>query len=330
MHHTKNETLKKQETEWMNNLSALINQTFKNIEININESYLLLTKGNKDFIERKNIEDWKKYILTQINVEIEKLLKSIFKKPEEEKTNEVKKTKEYKIENNSELNMFTPKDIQEENKKITRNFQNETYKHLNFKEETENESVAMFFKDVAEISRISYNVGRNLFIIAKEKFIDWKKNNNISFEDENIKKEFSCWIKNIEKGKDLLILYENFFNQIKIFNDKEKNVKNEYLLKLFYDLTLMYYHCNLSFPLVEINFEKGDDFNPEKMIDFINRGKNRKVNFVILPSLFSFGSFLQNGKAWVFTFCKNTFRFDVSNLIHLDNLLIQENLIPNK
>ena len=152
---------------------------FINIEININESYLLLTKGNKDFIERKNIEDWKKYILTQINVEIEKLLKSIFKKPEEEKTNEVKKTKEYKIENNSELNMFTSKDIQEENKKITRNFQNETYKFLNFKEEIENESVAMFFKDVAGISRISFNAGRNLFIIAKEKFKDWKKNNNI-------------------------------------------------------------------------------------------------------------------------------------------------------
>ena len=46
------------------------------------------------------------------------------------------------------------------------------------------------------------------------------------------------------------------------------------------------------------------------MIDFINRGKNRKVNFVILPSLFSNGNFLQNGKSWVFTYLKNTFRFE--------------------
>ena len=61
---------------------------------------------------------------------------------------------------------------------------------MNPKEEIENESVAMFFKDVAEISRISFNLGRNIFITAKEKFKDWKKNNNISFEDENIKKEF--------------------------------------------------------------------------------------------------------------------------------------------
>ena len=82
----------------------------------------------------------------------------------------------------------------------------------------------------------------------------------------------------------------------------------------------MYYHCNLAFPLVEINFEKEEDFNPEKMIDFINRGKNRKVNFVILPSLFSFGSFLQNGKAWVFTFYKNTFRFDDLQLNHSLNV----------
>jgi hypothetical protein len=329
MNDEKEETLKKQETEWMNNLCALINETLKNIESNINESYNILTKENNPSIEKKNIEDWKKYILTQIKVEIEKLLKSIFKKPEEEKTNEVKKSKEYKIENNSELNMFTPKDIQEENKKITRNFQNETYKFLNFKEEIENESVAMFFKDVAEISRISFNLGRNIFITAKEKFKDWKKNNNISFEDENIKKEFSCWIKSLEKGNDLLSFYEFFFNQIKLFKDNEKNVKNEYLLKLFYDLTIMYYHCNLAFPLVEINFEKEDDFNPEKMIDFINRGKNRKVNFVILPSLFSFGSFLQNGKAWVFTFYKNTFRFDDLQLNHLNNLLNPENLISN-
>ena len=46
------------------------------------------------------------------------------------------------------------------------------------------------------------------------------------------------------------------------------------------------------------------------MIDFINRGKNRKVNFVILPSLYANGRFLQNGKTWVFTYINDTFRFD--------------------
>ena len=46
------------------------------------------------------------------------------------------------------------------------------------------------------------------------------------------------------------------------------------------------------------------------MIDFINRGKNRKVNFIILPALISNGNFLQNGKSWVFTYTKTSFKFD--------------------
>ena len=46
------------------------------------------------------------------------------------------------------------------------------------------------------------------------------------------------------------------------------------------------------------------------MNDFINRWKDRKINFIILPSLFSNGNFLQNGKSWVFTFSKKTFKFE--------------------
>ena len=50
------------------------------------------------------------------------------------------------------------------------------------------------------------------------------------------------------------------------------------------------------------------------MIDFINKGNNRKVNFVILPSLFSNGNYLENGKSWVFTYKKKTFYFSDSKL----------------
>ena len=87
----------------------------------------------------------------------------------------------------------------------------------------------------------------------------------------------------------------------------------------------MYFHCDISFPSVEINFTKKDDFNSEIMIDFINRGKNRKVNFIILPSLFSNGNYLQNGKFWVFTYFKNTFRFENSIDSSLDEYLKEEN-----
>jgi hypothetical protein len=61
------------------------------------------------------------------------------------------------------------------------------------------------------------------------------------------------------------------------------------------------------------------------MIDFINRGKSRKVNFVILPALFSNGNYLQNGKYWVFTFCKNTYKFEDDMVEPLNELLDIEN-----
>ena len=65
------------------------------------------------------------------------------------------------------------------------------------------------------------------------------------------------------------------------------------------------------------------------MIDFINRGKNRKVNFVILPSLIANGYFLENGKSWVFTFYKNTFKFDDSINESLNGLLFDNLSLKN-
>ena len=55
-----------------------------------------------------------------------------------------------------------------------------------------------------------------------------------------------------------------------------------------------------------------------------NRGKSRKVNFIILPALISNGNYLQNGKSWVFTFTKKTFKFDDSINKLLNNLLKAE------
>ena len=100
----------------------------------------------------------------------------------------------------------------------------------------------------------------------------------------------------------------------------------------------MYFHCNISYPLVEISFKKEKNFNSDNMIDFINRGRDRKVNFVILPSLFSNGNFLQNGKSWVFTFSKDTFKFkdsineSLNNFIEPDNLILKniKNNLPIK
>ena len=270
-----------------------------------------------EIITIKNLNDLKNQAKNGIEESIN--LKSDNKKQDNLNENNNNIKKEYKIESSNELNTFTSKDIQEENKEITRNFQNETYNYMNVNEKVENENVALFLKEVARLSRISYNNKNLLFKLMKDKYIQIK--GNISFNDENSKKEFSSWVKKFEKengNKE----YLNILNQIKLFDNNNTNEK--YLEKLFYDLTIMYFHCDLSFPSIQINFKKENDFISEKMIDFINRGKNRKVNFIILPSLFSNGNYLQNGKSWVFTYYKNTFKFDDTINDTLNKLLEKE------
>ena len=178
---------------------------------------------------------------------------------------------------------------------------------MNNTEKNENECVAHFLKDIAKISRISYNEGKKLFQIIKDKFIKLKISN--STDNENFLKEFSSWVKKMEK-ENIKKEYENVLNQINIVDNIEDKKNQKFFSKIFYDLTIMYFHCQISFPSVEINFEKNEDFISDKMIDFINRGKKRKVNFIILPALISNGNFLQNGKSWVFTYTKTTFKFD--------------------
>ena len=316
---SKNEKTKQNESLSMKHLNDLTDMAKMNLKDYINNLCFQLAKYKVD--KTKEIENWKNDFLKKVNTDIDNLniLISDNKKQDNLNENNNNIKKEYKIESSNELNTFTSKDIQEENKEITRNFQNETYNYMNMNENIENENVALFLKEVARISRISYNNKNLLFKLMKDKYIQIK--GNISFNDENSKKEFSSWVKKFEKengNKE----YLNILNQIKLFDNNNTNQK--YLEKLFYDLTIMYFHCDLSFPSIQINFKKENDFISEKMIDFINRGKNRKVNFIILPSLFSNGNYLQNGKSWVFTYYKNTFKFDDTINDILNKLLEKE------
>ena len=318
MYISKTAKIKPDENTKIKNINEFQNQAKNSIKEYINNLCLQLTKYKVD--KTKDIENWKNEFLKKINSEIDNLNLLISENKKTEKINENNNNikKEYKIESSNELNIFTPKDIQEENKEITRNFQNETYNYMNINEKVENENVASFLKEVAGLSRISYNQKTLLLTLMKEKYI--KEKGNKSINGENSEKEFSSWVKKFEKengNKE----YLNMLNQIKLFKDNNINKENKYLEKLFYDLTIMYFHCDLSFPSIQINFKKENDFISEKMIDFINRGKNRKVNFIILPSLFSNGNYLQNGKLWVFTYYKNTFKFDDTINDSLNKLL---------
>ena len=164
---------------------------------------------------------------------------------------------------------------------------------------------------VAEASRRAYNKSNELFKKMFDEFqktIKEKKAISALKNDENLRTKFSSWVKEYEKGPEGKNKYENYFKGEGIY------IKNKNISNLFPQLIKLYFHCELSFPNVDVNFNDNDlkigiPFNHETMIDFINKGNNRKVNFVILPSLFSNGNFLENGKYWVFTFKKDTFSF---------------------
>ena len=212
----------------------------------------------------------------------------------------------HKIE---KLDYFTSKDIQEENKEITREFQKEALDYIEDDEEKENKNIAYYLELISNGSRRAYNSSNELFNKMFDEFsktLHEKKDISTLNNDEQFRKEFSSWVKEYEKAPEGKQKYKNYFKDKGIF------YKNENISTLFPQLTKLYFHCELSFPIVDIDFndfKSGIPFNHETMIDFINKGKNRKVNFVILPSLISNGNFLENGKYWVFTYKRDTFSF---------------------
>jgi hypothetical protein len=145
---------------------------------------------------------------------------------------------------------------------------------------------------------------------------------------DQFKMEFSSWIKNnnqfMENSLEEFVKNTNINEYLK--EQKEEYSKN-YLQKLYKDLLILFFQCELSFPSIIINFKKEEEFNFNKMEDLAdNKGKRkRKINFVVFPSLTSNGEFLQKGKQYVFTYFddekKKTFYFENINL----EPLIEEN-----
>ena len=145
------------------------------------------------------------------------------------------------------------------------------------------------------------------------KIIEGEINISTIKNDEQLRIKCSSWVKEFEKGPEGKKNYKNYFNW---FKSKGQYAKEDYIFILLSQLTILYFHCELSFPIVDVDFNlnSGIIFNHEKMIDFINKGNNRKVNFIFLPSLFSNGNYLENGKSWVFTYKKKTFKFGKDDL----------------
>jgi len=305
---------------WTNEILKLIDEEIDNLQINKKKVKDYLNQKDSSESNRQGIQKEKNLLILNnknpVNSSSLQSKKKVIIPRIQKGTNN----------QSSKLDYYTSKDIQDENKEITRIFQKESLNHINDDEEIENENIGQFLKEVALISRKAYNTSNELFIDMYEGFSEFKEEEiTISnFEnDEQLKKEFSSWVKEYEKTPEGNQYYKEYFNQ---FKGQGVFAKEKYSPILFSQLTILYFHSEISFPIVDVNFndiKSGESFNHEKMIDFINKGNNRKVNFIILPSLFSNGNYLENGKSWVFTYKKNTFFFS-------DSKLYFENLVDRK
>ncbi len=165
------------------------------------------------------------------------------------------------ISQNQGLDIFTSKDKQEENKKITKIFLNEAQYYFYDEEEIKNENIGIFLIKVAKISRNAYNISNELFINKFKKFPKiTEKEKNISNlkNDEQLRKEFSSWAKQYEKKLKGKKKYENYFNS---FEGLFKYPEEEYLYSLLCQLTKLYFNCELSFPIVDVDFNSEQIFN---------------------------------------------------------------------
>jgi hypothetical protein len=221
---------------------------------------------------------------------------------------------------------FVRKDIQIKNLDITRDFEENIYSdYINDKDVNENESIAYFLYDIANISRLALNESNKFLEALYHKYKE-KNKKIINKEDivittlDQFKKEFSSWVKaNSNFTNTFLADYLSKIDLLVIKNTQQKETK-KYFKKLYRDLITLYFQCELSIPTVEVSFDfdSTNAFNSKKMIDIVNNGSERKVNFIFFPSLYSNGNYIDNGKQWVFTYINNTkkqtFFFDKKEL----------------
>jgi len=295
-----------------------------------NIKYIKETYKEAKFRTTKDVENWRnnilKFIVDNFNLiynEIQKYLNDI-------ETNFADKTENDEIQDKIQnFNVFTSKDIQNYYSEIIDYFKRYSTNYIDDDDEPENKTLGEFLEKVANISRKSYNDSNKFLTLLYKEFKNIENNyETIISSVDQFKMEFSSWVKN--NNQLMVNSLEDFIKNTNIneyINEQKEEYTKNYLKKLYKDLLLLFFQCELSFPSITINFKEEEEFNFKKMEDLAdNNGKRkRKINFVVFPSLISNGEFLQNGKQYVFTYFddekKKTFYFENINL----EPLIEEN-----
>ena len=305
------------------------NKKFKNVNYQIsqkeNEQNINYYNNNK-IPEKKNNEIDP---IHQTKINIVQTQNNKYKKNNVE--NNEKNLKKDDEESNNLYNKddyYTSKDIEIKYKEIINYFEINSANFFNDEDEKENQTIGEYLIEIANISRISNNDSNQLLKILYEEFDSLKnKNKVIIYSPYQLKMEFSSWVKNNNQIINKKI--EDFLKTKTIdiiIKQKEQN-KKDIFYKLYKELLILYFQCELSFPSIEINFDlnKDEDFVKEKMFDYVrNKGKKKKVNFVFFPSLKSNENYLKNGNQWVFTYIKNKNLFYFKD-VNLEPLLEEKN-----
>ena len=302
----------------------LQNLNVQNIE-SIQETY-----KKKNFETIKDIKDWKDEILQFMTENLNLKHAEILKYLNNIEENIVGRTKKDEIQHNIQnYNVFTSKDIQNYYSEIIDYYKRYSVNYINDDDEPENKTIGVFLEKVANISRKSYNDSNKFLTLLYKEFKNIENNyETIISSVDQFKMEFSSWVKN--NNQLMVNSLEDFIKNTNIneyINEQKEEYTKNYLKKLYKDLLLLFFQCELSFPSISINFKEEEEFNFKKMGDLAdNKGKRkRKINFVVFPSLISNGEFLQKGKQYVFTYFndekKKTFYFENINL----EPLIEEN-----
>ena len=276
-----------------------------------------------NFSSKQDVEKWKNKVIEIIETNLdEKFLKISQEKIVKSQEKIVKNNNNVSKKSNP-IDVFTSEEIQMKNKQITTELEKISYDYDNDNDENENFSIAHFLLEVANISRNAFNISNEYLKENYKEFEKEQKEPPIISSIEQFKKNFSIWTKKNN-------ILENLSNNLKknnynynIIDEEIDKKKKKYFNKLYNDLLILYFQCAITFPSIEIDFNSQNNFDSSKMIDYLNKGsKNKKVNFVFFPSLYSNGKYLENGKKWVFTYFddykKKTFYFTKPNLIHIN------------
>ena len=302
-------------------------------KINIMKEYIINSYNNNlsNFNDNNNtcfVCSWMEEILTYIDKMYQEIKNIMNKYIAEEKTSLNKS----KVQKCYELDIFTSKDIQDKNNVIIRDFMQFSINFIRDEDVKENQTLGTKLFLVANISRNAYNESNKVLSLIYKEFEKKKNKDIIITSPDQFRKNFSNWVKMNENLQYINQYFNNSVNKFSSLNflNDEKIIIKDYFIKLYKDLLVLYFLCELSFPSVKIEFTNEDEFfNSGKMIDNFQigkKGQKPKVNFVYFPSLFSNGNYLENGKKWVFNYIYNekkggTFFFESNQLSQLTPLI---------